>query len=141
MPKSRNYQQKNIHSFLPRGLLKFFAVAAFLLVPWSIILWQSLPSDHLDRRWNLAWTGFDIALIFSLGLTALLGLKKSGWVIIPASMAGALLLMDAWFDCLTAKQGWEYIASLSLASFIEIPMAVMAIWIAYCAGRHYIKKK
>lgn len=135
MPKSRKNIQKNIHTFLPRGLLKFFAVAAFLLVPWSIILWQSLPSDHLDRRWNMAWTGFDIALIVSLGLTAFLGLKKSGWVIIPASMAAALLVMDAWFDCLTAKQGWEYIASLSLASFIEIPMAGMAIWIAYCAGR------
>lgn len=128
-------------SFLPRGLLKFFAVAALLLVPWTILLSQSLPSDHLDRRWNLAWSGFDFSLIASFALTALLGLRKSGWVIVPASMVGTLLLVDIWFDCLTAKQGGEYIASLSSAAFIELPIAFMAFWIAYCAGKHYIKKK
>ena len=133
---------KNPHqSFLPQNILTLFAVSAFLLVPWSVLLWQSLPPDHLDRRWNLAWTGFDIGMIISLGLTALLGLRKSGWVIMPASMAGTLLLMDAWFDCLTAKQGWEYAASFSSAVLIEVPMAMMAFWIAYCAGNHYIKKK
>lgn len=141
MPKTSKNHVNNNPSFLPRGMLKFFAIAAFLLVPWSIILWQSLPPDHLDMRWNLAWSGFDLGLLLSLGLTAFLGLRKSGWVIIPASMAGTLLFMDAWFDCLTAKQGWEYIASLSSASFIEIPMAIMAFWIAYRAGRHYIRKK
>ena len=135
-------KKKNTYQFfLPHNILIFFAISAVLLVPWSVLLWQSLPPDHLDKRWNLAWTGFDIGLLISLGLTSLLGLRKSGWVIIPASMAGTLLLIDAWFDCLTAKQGWEYAASLSTAAFIEIPMAIMAFWIAYCAGMHYIKKK
>lgn len=110
-------------------------------MPWSIVLWQSLPSDHLARHWNLAWSGFDFGLVLSLGLTALLGLRKSGWVIVPASAAGILLLIDAWFDCLTAKQGWEYVLSLSSATIVEVPMAIMAFWIAYSAGKHYIKKK
>jgi len=137
---TRNHLKSN-QLFLPRGLFKFFAVAAFLLVPWSILLWQSLPYKHLARNWNLAWSGFDFGLVLSLGLTALLGLRKSGWVIIPASAAGILLLIDAWFDCLTAKQGGEYLLSLSSAIVIEIPMAFMAFWIAYRAGKHYIKKK
>jgi len=138
--KAKKYINQ-VHSFLPRNLLKFFAVAAFLLVPWTVLLSQVLPSDHLDRRWNLSWSGFDLGLILSLGLTAYLGLRKSGWVIIPATVAGTLLLIDAWFDCLTALPGWEYIVSLSLAAFVEVPMSVMAFWIAYCAGRHYIKKR
>lgn len=136
----KNHSNHN-QSFLPRGLLKFFAVAAFLLVPWAILLSQSLPSDHLARRWNFAWTGFDISLVVSLAVTAFLGLRKSGWVIVPAVIVGTLLLVDAWFDCLTAKQGWEYLVSLSSAAFIEIPMSAMAFWIAYRAGKHYIKKK
>lgn len=129
------------HTFLPQGLLKFFAIAAFLLVPWAVLLSQSLPSDHLARNWNFAWSGFDFGLVFSLGLTAFLGLRKSGWVIIPASLSATMLLVDAWFDCLTAKQGKEYLVSVSSAVFIEVPMALMALWIAYCAGRHYLKKK
>jgi len=141
MPRlKKNHNNHNL-SFLPGGLLKFFAVAALLLIPWSILLSQSLPSSHFARHWNLAWSGFDFGLVLSLGLTAFLGLRKSGWVIIPASAAGILLLIDAWFDCLTARQGWEYSVSLSLAVFVEIPMAIMAFWIAYCAGKHYLKKK
>ena len=128
-------------TFLPHGLLIFFAVAAFFLVPWSVLLWQSLPLNHLDRHWNLAWTGFDISMVLSLGVSALLGLRKSGWVIIPASIAGTLLLMDAWFDCLTAKQGWESGVSLFSAMFIEVPISLMAFWLAYQAGAHYIKKR
>jgi hypothetical protein len=140
MPKTKYNQIKHTPFFLPRGLLIFFAIAAFLLVPWSIVLWHTLPSDHLDRNWNLAWSGFDIGLVISLGLTALLGLRKSGWVILTASVAGTLLLIDAWFDCLTAKLG-ESGFSLFSAAFIEVPMSLMAFWLAYNAGKHYIKKR
>jgi hypothetical protein len=141
MSKKHKSHSKNNQSFLHPVLFRFFAIAAFFLVPWSIVLWQSLPYDHLANHWNLAWSGFDFGLIVSLGLTAFLGLRKSGWVIIPASSAGILLLIDAWFDCLTAKQGGEYIVSLTTAAYIEIPMAALAFWIAYSAGKHYIKKK
>lgn len=136
-------KKKIIHhprSFLPRSILAFFAIAALILVPWTIFLAQSLPTHHMDRRWNLVWSGFDIGLLLSLGLTAYWGLRKSGWVVAAASVAGAFLLIDAWFDCVTAKQGWEYGVSLSLAAFAEIPMAVLSFWIAYRAGKHYFKK-
>lgn len=141
MPKVKSIKVKHTPFFLPRGVLIFFAAAAFLLVPWSILLWHSLPTDHLDSHWNLAWSGFDISLVLSLGLTALLGLFRSGWVIVTASMAGTLLLMDAWFDCLTAKQGWESGLSLFSAAFIEVPISLLAFWLAYNAGKHYIKKR
>lgn len=141
MSKTSKNKDEQLHPFLPQGMLRFFALAAFLLVPWTVLLSQSLPSDHLAHHWNMAWIGFDCFLILTLAFTAILGLRKSGWVIVPATIACTLLLIDAWFDCLTAKQGWEYLISLSSAAFIEIPMAIMAFWIAYRAGRHYIKKK
>lgn len=138
---ARKQSANNIQSFLPRGMLIFFAVSAFMLVPWAILLSQLLPSDHLASRWNLAWSGFDFGLVVILGLTAILGLRSSGWVIIPSSIAGTMLLIDAWFDCLTAKVGKEYLFSLSTAALVEIPMALMAFWMAYRAGRHYLKRK
>jgi hypothetical protein len=141
MPNNTSKQANRTRFFLPRMLLIFFALASCILVPWSIVVWQSLPAHHLDRHWNLAWSGFDISLVISLGLTSFLGLRKSGWVILPATIAGTLLLMDAWFDYLTAKQGWESGFSLVLAIFIEVPFALMAFWLAYTAGKHYIKKQ
>jgi hypothetical protein len=126
---------------LPRKLLQAFAVVAIILVPWTAWLSYSLPSDHLDQRWNLAWTGFDIALLVSLAMTAYLGLRKSGWVTVTATMAGTLLIVDAWFDCLTAKDAWEHLLSLEAAIFIEIPLALLAFWIAYRAGKQFFSAK
>jgi hypothetical protein len=117
-----------------------FAVAALLLVPWTAWLAGTLPSDHLDRRWDVAWTGFDVGLLFSLGATAYFGLRKSGWVIIAATIAGSFLLIDAWFDCLTAKTSWEYLTSLTSAICIELPLAALAFWSAYRTGKQCFAK-
>lgn len=136
-----NKKIANRRPFLPHSLLIFFAIAALLLVPWSFLLWQSLPPDHLAMHWNIAWAGFDISLLLALGLSAFFGLRKSGWVIIPATIAGTLLFMDAWFDYLTAKRGWESGFSLFTGLCIEVPISLMAFWLAYKAGTHYIKKK
>ncbi len=113
---------------------------ALALVPWTLWLSYSLPIDHLDHRWNLAWSGFDVGLLLSLALTAYFGLRKSGWVTVTASIAGTLLVIDAWFDCVTAKDSWEHLLSISSATFIELPLALLAFWIAYRAGKQCFSK-
>lgn len=126
---------------LPRRPMQIFAIIAIFLVPWSLWLSYSLPIDHTDHRWNLVWSIFDVGMLGSMAMTAYLGMKKSGWVVIWASITGTFLLVDAWFDCITAKDAWEHLTSISSATFIEIPLGLLAFWIAYRAGKQFIPNK
>jgi hypothetical protein len=121
--------------FKLRIALWLFAIAAIALVPWTAWLSHSLPPTHLDRRWSIAWSGLDVGEFVALALTAYLGMRKSGWIIVAASIAGTLLLVDAWFDCLTATAGWEYLGSLLSAVFAELPLSILAFTIAYRTGK------
>lgn len=124
-------------SKIPQGIIRLFAGAALLPVPWTIWLSFSLPVSHQDRNWNLAWTGFDCALICSLALTAYLAWRKSGWVVLAATATATLLLTDAWFDILTARIGPEYATSLVSAACAEVPLAALSLWIAYRSGKRF----
>ncbi len=116
-----------------------FAGSALILVPWTVLLFYSLPPSHLDRRWNLAWVGLDCALMCSLALTAYLGWRGSGWIVVAATASATLLLTDAWFDTLTASMGFEYAVSLLSAACVELPLAVLSLWIVYRAGRRLFR--
>lgn len=116
-------------------VLWLLAAAAFFLAPWTMWLSHSLPPTHLARRWGIAWGGLDVGECVTLVLTAYLGLRKSGWVIIAGSIAGTLLLVDAWFDCVTAAVGREYLFSLLAAACAELPLSFLAFWVAYKASK------
>lgn len=135
----RKTKNKNIvrRVRLPHIILTVFALVAIALVPWSLWLSYSLPIDHTDHRWNLVWSGFDIAMLAAIAMTAYLGCKKSGWIVVAASISGTLLLVDAWFDCVTAMDAWEHFLSVSATAFIEIPLGLIAFWIAYRVGKQY----
>lgn len=120
-------------------VLWLFAIAALLLAPWIVWLSHSLPPTHLDRRWGIVWSGLDVGELTSLALTAYFGLRKSGWVIVAATAAGTLLLVDAWFDSVTAAIGREYLESLLTAVFAELPLSLLAFWIAYKTGKEIFK--
>lgn len=122
---------------IPRGIVRLFAGAALLLMPWTVWLSLSLPVSHVDSHWNLAWTGFDCALICSLALTAYLAWRRSGWVVLAGTAAATLLLTDAWFDVVTARIGPEYAVSLVSAACAEVPLALLALWVAFRAGRRF----
>jgi hypothetical protein len=100
-------------------------------VPWTAWLALSLPGDHLDRRWNIAWVGFDVALACGLGVTAWLGWKGSPRLGLPAAVSATLLAVDAWFDCLTARRGGEYVTAIATALFVELPLCAVLAWLAY----------
>jgi len=108
-----------------------YPVVAFLLIPWTVYLSITLPTRHVARHWDLIWVGFDICLLLSLLFTGILAYRKSKWVIIAASSAGTLLLVDAWFDVLTARNGSPLRSSLLFAIFAEIPLAIITYSIAY----------
>lgn len=116
---------------MSRRALQIFVVASCLLAPWILLLSRTLPASHLEHKWNPAWVGFDGGLWLALALTAYAGWRRSEWVVIAATVSGTLLMVDAWFDIMTAGQGWEYLMAYLAAFFVELPLAALAFWTAY----------
>lgn len=110
---------------------------AIALVPWTVLLNARLPSHHLSRHWDIAWTGFDVCLAAVLLATAVAALRRREWVARLATAGGTLLLCDAWFDTLTASTQTEVTVSLVEAFLAEVPLAVLCFAIArnprFCA--------
>jgi hypothetical protein len=115
---------------VPRSVALGFLILVVGLVPWTIWLFFSLPEDHLAQNWYLAWGGFDVGLIFALGLTAVFLLRRSPWAGITAAVAGTLLVCDAWFDITTSRGTDERLQAIFLALIVELPLAAVCFWIA-----------
>ena len=113
----------------PVVVAPIFAVLAIVLVAWTAYLAYSLPHRHLARNWDVAWTGFDAALV------AYSALRRRAWVQSAASAAATLLLVDAWFDVLTASPGTDRLESLLLSLTSELPLALLCLWVAHHAQR------
>jgi hypothetical protein len=114
----------------PVWILVVFAGLALALLPWAATLNVILPSRHVARHWDLAWTGFDVGLAGGLAAVAVTAYRRSAWLPRFAMAAGTLLLTDAWFDVLTAGHGTD--RTLSLAGLaIELPLAVLCFRIAW----------
>jgi hypothetical protein len=107
-----------------------FAVVAVLLLPWTAFLSLALPSHHLSGNWDLAWTGFDIALAVLFGATAYAAYRRSTWVAALASSLGTLLVVDAWFDVVLESHSDERRYAIVLALVAELPAAAICFWIA-----------
>jgi hypothetical protein len=115
---------------VPSWIARGFLLLTVGLVPWTIWLFLSLPDDHLAQNWRLAWGGFDVGLGSALGVTAVLLLRRSPFAGVAASVAGTLLVCDAWFDTTTSRGTDELVQALLLAGIVELPLAVVCFWIA-----------
>src|ERR671939_1600742 len=82
----------------PRWLGYAFAVCSFVLLPWTIYLYQSLPARATADNWDVAWAGFDIAIAATLLATAMGALRCASWTQGAAASAATLLVCDGWFD-------------------------------------------
>jgi hypothetical protein len=122
--------QGDEEALVPRWVALGFLVFTVGLVPWTVWLFVSLPDDHLARHWALAWGGFDVGLGISLGLTALLLLRRSPFAGVAAAASGTLLVCDAWFDIVTSRGTDELLQAVALALVAELPLAAVCFWIA-----------
>ena len=120
--------------FRRRALLVYGAFA-IALIPWTAHLGSSLPATHETKRWDVLWAGFDVGLFVAGAATAVAVLRGSRLLTICASVTGALLLCDAWFDLLTSRAGSERLWAVGEAAFGEIPLALFSFWVAYDAER------
>lgn len=115
---------------IPRWEVALIGVAALILLPWTVYLTVTLPDRHEVNNWHVAWVGFDIGLAVSLALCVLTIVRRSSWLPAAAASSATLFVCDAWFDCVTANPGREFMASLASALFAELPLAVLCLIIA-----------
>jgi hypothetical protein len=115
------------------GLVLGLTAAA--LAPWILYLAVSLPQSHTVQHWRIVWTGFDVALATSLVATALAALGHRWWLSDVAAATATLLLVDVWFDILTAANVREVVAAALEASLAELPVATLCVWLALDARR------
>lgn len=118
-----------------RWVAPFFAAAAFVLVPWIVVLATRLPATHAAPHWNVTWVGFDVVLTLLLIAVAAAAWRGSPWLEGAATAAAALLLIDAWFDVTTSSSGIELGASLAEALLVELPVAILCLLLARDAER------
>jgi hypothetical protein len=123
---------------LPWWLAFLYLLVAIGLIPWIVVLYSSLPLRHLSHHWNLAWVGFDIGMFIAIGLTAFLTAKKSGWVCLTSMSVFTFLLIDAWFDVLTARPGRQSLEAILLAALVELPLAAVSLWLSYRVANQLI---
>jgi hypothetical protein len=112
-----------------------FAVLAVGTVPWVIFLALTLPRHASFAHYRGVWVGFDIGLIGVLATTAVQAWRGRPQVALAATAAATMLLVDAWFDVLTTPRGDSMAVSVLLAAVVEIPLALLCLWIARHAAQ------
>ncbi len=117
-------------SRLVRWVGPSFALFAVLMLPWIAYIGLSLPSRQLSPNYDIAWAGFDILLAAGLGSSAYFALRRSRYLSAASAATAALLVVDAWFDCMTtpASGRWE---SFLFCFCVELPLAALCLWLSY----------
>jgi hypothetical protein len=51
------------------------------LLPWTLWLTYSLPSRNITDHYDLAWVGFDVALLLAFAATTWFAVRSSQWLV------------------------------------------------------------
>jgi hypothetical protein len=126
--------------YLPKWATVVYATMAVVLIPWILNLASTLPERHLERHWDAVWVGFDFIMLCTIVLTLWFMFKRVIWVVVSASALGALLIVDAWFDIMTAKPGSELREAI-LYGVLEVSLAVLTYRLVYVMVHHTTPQK
>jgi len=115
---------------VPPWVAPALLVCAVVLIPWTALLFATLPRHYVANHWDFAWGGFDIGLGLALASTAVLVARRSPFAEITATITGTLLVCDAWFDILTSRGTSDIAQATTSALLIELPLAALCFWMA-----------
>ena len=105
-----------------------FALFSLILLPWIVYLAFSLPSRQVSADYDVAWTGFDAMLLAALVSTGYFALRRSRYLATAAVATVTLLVVDAWFDVVTALPG-QRLEPVAEAVLVELPLAAVCVWL------------
>jgi hypothetical protein len=103
---------------------------AVALLPWTVYLSITLPPRHESAHWDIVWPGLDVGIALAVLATVIGLVRLSPQLPVFASIAGTLLLCDAWFDTVTSQAGSELAWAVVEALVAEVPLALFCFWIA-----------
>ncbi|MGA6160129.1 hypothetical protein ACPEIC_43170 [Stenotrophomonas sp. NPDC087984] len=109
------------------------------LLPWLYVLARTVPSTAQVGHWNVAWVGLDALEALGLLSTAALRGRGDDRHRLTAAAAGALLVVDAWFDTVTAAPGGELAMAVAMAACAELPLAALCTALALGRGRRTVR--
>ncbi|MDF3144864.1 MULTISPECIES: hypothetical protein [unclassified Streptomyces] len=105
-------------------------VSGLALLPWLVVLAGSLPGTAVASNWRTVWIGLDAAEALGLIATGLLAVRGHRLHALTATAAATLLVVDAWFDTMTAAPGVDQVSAAAMALGAELPLAVMCVVLA-----------
>ncbi|MEU5031061.1 hypothetical protein [Streptomyces milbemycinicus] len=114
----------------PRAVECVLLGSGVALVPWLVVLATTLPPTAQVGHWNVAWVGLDALEAVGLVATGLLRRRGDDRHRLTAAATCALLVVDAWFDTVTAAPGAELAAALAMAVGAELPLAALCAVLA-----------
>lgn len=115
---------------VPRWVAPVFLALGLVTIPWVVYLGVQLPERVESAHYDIAWVGFDVALICALLRTGWTAWRGKPYVEIPAVITGTLLVTDAWFDVLTSPSHLTLLFAAGQAVLIELPLAGICFWVA-----------
>ncbi|MHB9863921.1 hypothetical protein [Streptomyces sp. YIM S03343] len=120
-----------------RRTVKLLALSVLGLIPWTVLMALTLPSDYRVHQWRAAWVGFDILLLTAAGATAVLARRRHAGAVLAALATAVLLVCDAWFDVSLDFGTPAVWASAALAVFVELPVAAFLVHRAHTLLRQH----
>jgi hypothetical protein len=115
---------------VPRWTGRLLVTLGVLTVPWIAGLAIMLPSRAESAHYAASWAGFDVLLCVLLLRTGWLALRNREHIEVTAAMTSALLVVDAWFDVMSATSTDQFVSALAMAGCVELPLAGFCLWIA-----------
>ncbi|WP_067821675.1 hypothetical protein [Nocardia inohanensis] len=126
LPPDRVLPRPGLVRWHRRVRLTLMVGGSVALIPWIVFLALTLPAEYTARNWSVTWVGFDILLVLMMAATAYLGWRRRAMLMLPAFGTGLLLLVDAWFDIVTADARDVWV-SVGTALLGELPLAALQI--------------
>jgi hypothetical protein len=114
-----------------RAYVDLLLLCSVGLIPWIVGLGLTLPHRYTAHHWEVAWVGFDVALLGGILATAWAAWRRRQVVILAAIITGTLLLTDAWFDIVTAATHRDQFIAVATALLAELPMAAIMFHVAH----------
>lgn len=114
-----------------RRTIDLLLIACLGLIPWTVFLGLTLPHRYVVHHWKVAWVGYDVALICALAITAWAAWRRRQIAIITLLVTGTMLVIDAWFDIVTASTTRDLTISVLDAVVGELPFAALTFFVAF----------
>ena len=109
---------------LLRRAATVLTVLGLAMIPWLVFLHTGLPATAQASHWAWTWTGLDSFEALGLLSVGLLLRRGDSRACLAAAATSTLLLVDAWFDTMTAAPGPDFELAVLMAVFAELPLAV-----------------